>query len=58
MNTEGHGLNSCKRTQGTQNTFPLRLERGESGATLAHRMGEGLGVRVLGEVSRILLTAD
>ena len=30
--------------------LPLRLEQGESDATLAHRMGEGLGVRVLGEV--------
>ena len=27
--------------------FPLRLERGETDATLAHRMGEGLGVRAL-----------
>lgn len=31
--------------------FPLRLDRRESDATLAYRMGEGLGVRVLGEVS-------
>ena len=26
---------------------PLRLERGETDATLAHRMGEGLGVRAM-----------
>jgi hypothetical protein len=32
-------------------SFPLRLDRGESDATLAHRMGEGLGVRALGEVA-------
>jgi hypothetical protein len=32
--------------------LPLRLERGESDATLAHRMGEGLGVREFGEVSK------
>lgn len=30
---------------------PLRLDRGESDATLAHPMGEGLGVRASGEVS-------
>ena len=39
-----------KRTQRTQNFLPLLLERGESDATLAHRMGEGLGVRAFGEV--------
>jgi exosortase/archaeosortase family protein len=32
-------------------TSPLRLVRGETDATLAHRMGEGLGVRASGEVS-------
>ena len=37
--------------------YPLRLDRGESDATLAHRMGEGLGVRALGEVSKLNLTA-
>jgi hypothetical protein len=31
---------------------PLRLDRGESNATLAQRMGEGLGVRALGGVSK------
>jgi len=31
--------------------FPLRHVRGESDATLAHLMGEGLGVRASGEVS-------
>ena len=31
--------------------FPLRLERGESDATLAHRMGERLGVRASGVMS-------
>ena len=30
--------------------LPLRLDRGEADATLAHRMGEGLGVRAKGEV--------
>ncbi len=30
---------------------PLRHNRGETDATLAHRMGEGLGVRASGEVS-------
>ena len=28
-----------------RNQLPLRLDRGASDATLAHRMGEGLGVR-------------
>lgn len=32
---------------------PLRLDRGESDATLAHPMGEGLGVRGSGEVSSL-----
>ena len=40
-----------KRTQRTQSRLPLRLDRGETDATLAHRMGEGLGVRA-GEVSK------
>ena len=38
---------STKNSEG----IPLRLDRGETDATLAHRMGEGLGVRVSGEVS-------
>ena len=36
----------------TADSDPLRLERGEPNATLAHRMGEGLGVRALGELSK------
>ena len=35
--------------------LPLRLDRGEPDATLAHRMGEGPGVRALGEVSKLHL---
>ena len=33
---------------------PLRRDRGESDATLAHRMGEGPGVRASGEVSKFI----
>jgi hypothetical protein len=34
--------------------LPLLLERGESDATLAHRMGEGLGVRASAEETKTL----
>ncbi len=43
---------AAKEHKARKNLLPLRLERGESDATLAHRMGEGLGVRALGEVSK------
>jgi hypothetical protein len=33
--------------------MPLPFDRGGSDATLAHRMGEGLGVRATGEVSNL-----
>ena len=35
---------AAKEHKGTQRFLPLHLDRGESDATLAHRMGEGLGV--------------
>ena len=34
------------------------LERGETDATLAHRMGEGLGVRASGDLSKSFSTTD
>ena len=40
-----------RTTQTTRTLHPLRLDRGESDATLAHRMGEGLGVTAPGELS-------
>ena len=35
-----------------RNATPFSASTGESDATLAHRMGEGLGVRVMFEVSK------
>jgi hypothetical protein len=36
----------------TRNAKPFSASNGESDATLAHRMGEGLGVRAMLEVSK------
>jgi hypothetical protein len=38
--------------QPRRNSSLLRLDRGEPDATLAHRMGEGLGVKAMLEVSK------
>jgi hypothetical protein len=52
MDANPHESGSAtKDHKGRKGLLPLRLEWGESDATLAHRMGEGLGVRASGEVS-------
>ena len=47
-----HNSRQCE-VSGPSPVSPLRLDRGEADATLAHPMGEGLGVRGSGEVSSL-----
>ena len=49
MDTDKHGFNlPQENTENAQLLHPLGLDRGESDATLAHRMGEGLGGEGIG----------
>jgi len=48
---QGREARATLGLRSTKIILPLLLERGDSDAALAHRMGEGLGVRASGEES-------